>query len=303
MSRRDTDRERDSRRSTATSVRTNEYFVPKDGIDREVITADICRYLGNDALVRPGTYENRETRQSIPGYFITAYRNLTTAMIADLKADSSRWDDERRATSSRGQPANGIRDSNGNIRKSNIPAVGYRDSNTHHTRQYYGPTESGSTPSGSSGYTPSSTASGVSQQEVYPQGYGSGPNYTQPGPGYGGGPPSGYGAPHQPDNYSYVAGANFSQAQEPDMRGGRGGPIPPAQSVPRASPGYPPQPPVSYPDTRGNVGGGYYNSQVGQPASAPYAPQSSDYYGRHSTYNDDYISLVSSTRKENSLTA
>lgn len=39
------------------SNRTNEYFVPKDGIDREVITADICRYLGNDALVRPGTYE------------------------------------------------------------------------------------------------------------------------------------------------------------------------------------------------------------------------------------------------------
>lgn len=37
--------------------RQNEYFVPRDGIDREVITSDICRYLGNDALVRPGTYE------------------------------------------------------------------------------------------------------------------------------------------------------------------------------------------------------------------------------------------------------
>lgn len=39
------------------STRQNEYFVPRDGIDREVITADICRYLGNDALVRPGNYE------------------------------------------------------------------------------------------------------------------------------------------------------------------------------------------------------------------------------------------------------
>ena len=39
------------------SSRQNQYFVPRDGIDREVITADICRYLGNDALVRPGTYE------------------------------------------------------------------------------------------------------------------------------------------------------------------------------------------------------------------------------------------------------
>jgi hypothetical protein len=41
------------------AARQNEYFVPRDGIDREVITSDICRYLGNDALVRPGTYEVR----------------------------------------------------------------------------------------------------------------------------------------------------------------------------------------------------------------------------------------------------
>lgn len=40
-------------------TRMNEYFVPRDGIDREVISADICRYLGNDALVRPGHYEVR----------------------------------------------------------------------------------------------------------------------------------------------------------------------------------------------------------------------------------------------------
>ena len=36
--------------------RQNEYFIPGDGISREVIQADICRYLGNDALVRPGTH-------------------------------------------------------------------------------------------------------------------------------------------------------------------------------------------------------------------------------------------------------
>jgi len=41
----------------AASARTREYFLPGIGIDREVITADICRYLGNDALVRPGNYE------------------------------------------------------------------------------------------------------------------------------------------------------------------------------------------------------------------------------------------------------
>ena len=32
-------------------------FVNGNGIDREVITTDIYRYLGNDALVKPGTYQ------------------------------------------------------------------------------------------------------------------------------------------------------------------------------------------------------------------------------------------------------
>lgn len=37
------------------SSRMNQWFVPGEGIIREVITADIQRYLGPDALVRPGT--------------------------------------------------------------------------------------------------------------------------------------------------------------------------------------------------------------------------------------------------------
>jgi hypothetical protein len=94
-------KDREMRRRLAALARTNEYFVPKNGIDREVITADICRYLGNDALVRPGNYEvgcrraeisplrastkltppqNPQTRQIQQGYFITAYRNLTTVI-------------------------------------------------------------------------------------------------------------------------------------------------------------------------------------------------------------------------------
>lgn len=39
--------------------RHNEYFIPGEGISREVIQADICRYLGNDALVRPGNHNVR----------------------------------------------------------------------------------------------------------------------------------------------------------------------------------------------------------------------------------------------------
>jgi hypothetical protein len=92
------------------SARQNEYFVPRDGIDREVITSDICRYLGNDALVRPGTYESADGRVT-QGYYITAYRNLTSPMIQDLKADSARWEQERRAASrSSGGGAGGSRE-------------------------------------------------------------------------------------------------------------------------------------------------------------------------------------------------
>lgn len=31
-----------------------EWFIPGDGIDRDVISTNIQRYLGNDATVRPG---------------------------------------------------------------------------------------------------------------------------------------------------------------------------------------------------------------------------------------------------------
>lgn len=71
------------------------YFVVKDGIDREVITADICRYLGNDAMVRPGTFTDPSTRQVLHGYHITAYGALTSAMIQALKEDSARWQYEK----------------------------------------------------------------------------------------------------------------------------------------------------------------------------------------------------------------
>lgn len=34
----------------------NEYFLPGDGIDREVIQYELCRYLGQDATCRPGSH-------------------------------------------------------------------------------------------------------------------------------------------------------------------------------------------------------------------------------------------------------
>jgi len=71
-----------------------QWFVPGDGIDRHVIVTDIQRYLGNDATVRPGKGTGENT--GVTGYWIKAYRNLTTAMIADLRADSARWRQEQR---------------------------------------------------------------------------------------------------------------------------------------------------------------------------------------------------------------
>ncbi|KAL1854072.1 hypothetical protein Daus18300_011570 [Diaporthe australafricana] len=85
----------DARKTAILSPRQNEYFIPRNGIDREVIAADIRPYLGNDAKVRPGTYEDKRTGRVVQGYFVTAYRNLTSAMINDLKADSVKWPQER----------------------------------------------------------------------------------------------------------------------------------------------------------------------------------------------------------------
>ncbi|KAI0017886.1 hypothetical protein F4780DRAFT_565572 [Xylariomycetidae sp. FL0641] len=171
--------------------RQNEYFVPRDGIDREVITADICRYLGNDALVRPGNYENQQTGQIIQGYYINAYRNLTTAMIEDLKADSARWDQERRQQSASRNNASGgtiaSRDTNGvYIRSSNSPAVQYRNSDTHQSRQYYGPSQNDYPPGDASRdpydqprYPGTGSGAYTGASGSFPQQYGSQGGYSQ----------------------------------------------------------------------------------------------------------------------------
>ncbi|KAI0140509.1 hypothetical protein GGR57DRAFT_496066 [Xylariaceae sp. FL1272] len=177
-------------------TRQNEYFVPRDGIDREVITADICRYLGNDALVRPGNYE---------------------AMIQDLKADSARWDQERRQQSANRNSAGGgtIALSGVYVRSSNSPPVAYRNSDIHQSRQYYGPTEAGMPPTaaggdpydnprypgtGSGGYNGASSNAYSQQQYATSAG-----GYTQ----------SGYSAPSAqyvaaPGNVAYTAAGHVT---------------------------------------------------------------------------------------------
>ena len=47
------------------AARQNRYFLPANGIARQVISADICRYLGNDALVKPGDHQVGATSTSL----------------------------------------------------------------------------------------------------------------------------------------------------------------------------------------------------------------------------------------------
>ncbi|KAI1379713.1 hypothetical protein F4677DRAFT_292055 [Hypoxylon crocopeplum] len=302
--------------------RQNEYFVPRDGIDREVITADICRYLGNDALVRPGTYENPQSGQIIQGYYINAYRNLTTAMIEDLKADSARWDQERRQQSaSRNNAAGGTiasRDSNGvYVRLSNSPIVQYRNSDTHQSRQYYGPTEGGgfasgdpsrdpygdATPrypgTGSAGYT---GAAGAYASQQYPQGgYSTQQGYTtqasqfQPQSAnvtYPPMPAPGFGQAGQEPPFQLVGAdsrvATNPQAMYNDPYAGARDPshqraaitTMPASRTTYATSGAPA--PQGYPSSAS--GSGYYpsNPSPSNPAYAPTVQPGDPFYGRAS---------------------
>ncbi len=145
-------------------------------------------------------------------------------MIADLKADSERWEAERRATSGGRQP-NGIplRDSDGLVRKSNKPVVDYRGSTTHQSRQYYGPTEAAT---GVPGYSVPAQSSQVGYDNN--SGYaGQQQGYSQPSSGYA--PPQGYAIEN--NNY-YLAGANLERQPTTRAEVPRG-PIP--QQYPTAS--------------------------------------------------------------------
>lgn len=168
------------------SRRQNQWFVPGDGIAREVITADIQRYLGPDALVKPGN--GTGDSEGVAGYWITAYRTLTTQMIQDLKLDSQRW----RAEAGR---------------------VAYKDSRTHESRQYYGPSQTTATP------------------VEYPQANEQPPrqSYQSPSAHY---PPSG-------EHYTHVPQPQPSSYQAPQS--GYSGYHPPRTTQPTPYGGYTPQ--------------------------------------------------------------
>ena len=242
---------------TASSARQNEYFVPRDGIDREVITADICRYLGNDALVRPGTYNGTDGRP-VQGYFVTAYRNLTTAMIDDLKADSARWDQERRKHQS------------GAVRYTDSP-IHHRDAQRYQNVAAPAPGYPGSDAPGYSGSQPANLArnqgGGGSSFPPQPPYYGGNqPQYSNP-------PDTRFGPP-QPSQIPYSA----PPAQAPYYHGADL-PVNPASQPPfgnqnRMDIDPPPQqrPPAPYGNASPGPYGGGGNPGYPYPMQGPPAP-------------------------------
>lgn len=164
-------------------------------------------------------------------------------MIEDLKADSARWDLERRQQSaSRNSNSGGThvsRESNAVfIKSSNSPVVQYRNSDTHQSRQYYGPTaETGYASADSHHYgdaTPRypGTGSGVYQgaSNPYPnQQYTTSPTYGQatyaqpgqfsstPGNVQFSVPGSGYGQAGQEPPYTLV-NANLNTRARPEAQ-------------------------------------------------------------------------------------
>lgn len=192
-------------------------------------------------------------------------------MIADLKADSARWDAERKSSGSRGQPSGGeysSRDAS-DLRSSNIPLVEYRASTTHQSRQYYGPTDTTS-----SGYAPPQP-----QVQSSPQAFAyGGDQYGQPARG------SNYQSAAYPSD-SFVEGGNFRSV------GNQVQAQPQIPSQPRTTV-YPPsgyvQPGPTYADSRSTTyytpsTAGNVTPQQQYSTQQPQQQPSDSYYGR-STY-------------------
>ena len=160
-------------------------------------------------------------------------------MIDDLKADSARWEQERRQQSARSNTAGGIiasRESNDvHVRASNSPTVQYRNSETHSSRQYYGPTEGaqpgysenpgyGDAPrypgTGSPGYTGAANPQQYYAQQQAPPGSFTGQaGYSNQAPQYAPQPGSAAYPSHPPQGIPgqepYMAGANFGARNPP----------------------------------------------------------------------------------------
>ncbi|KAL9612662.1 MAG: hypothetical protein Q9167_002744 [Letrouitia subvulpina] len=159
----------------------NEFFVDGEGIHREVMQRELCKYLGPEALSRPGTYNGAK------GYIVKAN------MIEDLKKLSREYERERREMSSRGYQDVSYMDSRTRERHDAVEpydsSTRYVYQDSYHPDQYRERFPEGRLPPG---YLPSGG------------GHQTGSNYSSQNPSY----PSGT---VYPPNAAYPPGTSYPQ--------------------------------------------------------------------------------------------
>ncbi|KAI9894641.1 MAG: hypothetical protein M1814_001997 [Vezdaea aestivalis] len=219
------------------SSRRSEFWVPGDGITREVIQSEICRHLGNDALVRPGNQNG--TR----GYIITAMRPLTSAQLEDIRRQSESYGRETSVRTNYGVGALPYDQSATNARQA---VTGYGGGYPP-TDPYGDGRQSNAAAGPYPGYPPQASPYGAAPPTAYGQ---------TGGPGYNPPPNTGYPSYRQDGqpNPSYPTAGNYQgysgyQANRPA----------PSQEVPRTY-----EPPAA--------GGAYSTARPGQSGAAGYEP-------------------------------
>jgi hypothetical protein len=194
-------------------------------------------------------------------------------MIEDLKLDSARWEAERRAAPL-GRPMNGIpqRDSGGTRSSNAHPAPSYIESQTHESRQYYGPRDGPPQPQGIAHPGPSQERYIIEPQYAPSQ---PSQSYIQPSSTFDSrqsGPQGSYPIHNEPSREYYVpAGAHY------DIRT-QGGRIPASQgeTIPRGEVYMHGGPGPSYqPQDRGYSG---FGTQIPVSSAPPFASQQQDQY-------------------------
>ena len=77
---RDDTRRREPAREPPRRSQLNEYFVDGEGIHREVMQMEICKYLGSEAISRPGDYNVRILESSLREFTDTRARDEAAIM-------------------------------------------------------------------------------------------------------------------------------------------------------------------------------------------------------------------------------
>ncbi|KAL8843338.1 MAG: hypothetical protein Q9170_000196 [Blastenia crenularia] len=219
---------------SSTRAPLNEFFVDGEGIHREVMQREICKYLGQDALSRPGHYNGKK------GFYVTAIRPFTSKMIEDLQILSQKYERERREASSRGNRGSPTQVLPSAASPDHAPDLPYTASKTFASQDAGDPYDEGRYVS-SSRYPEMYPEKHPDQypekymardlDSTYPPGYGisgypSGPSYSSSQtPGYP--PVSGY-----PPAPSYPAGSAYPQSSNYPPTSG----YPPSSGY--AAPGY-----------------------------------------------------------------